>query len=68
MINNIYTEPGLQTLSFSQYQFALCEQEKNGFKSENFKKSLPSLLECQNKSAEYSDLLGKCINQAIIKK
>lgn len=68
MINDAYKLTDLQTLSFSQYQFASCERELNKIESDNLKKSLPLMLECQNKNAEYSDLLGLCINQALDKK
>lgn len=67
MINDIYAS-GLKSLSFSQYQFAACERENHGVESISLKKALPLIIECQNKSVDYSDLLGNCINQALDEK
>lgn len=68
MINEAYQAPAIQALSFSQYRFSLCERVQKNMGVNSFKNSLPLILECQNKSSEYSDLLGQCISQALIKK
>lgn len=68
MINALYSSTDLKSLTFSQYQFATCERSNNGIENVSFKKALLQIIECQNKSVDYSDLLGNCINQALDKK
>jgi hypothetical protein len=68
MIDEAYQAPSILSLSFSQYRFSLCERDFRNMKTDNFKTALPLILECQSKSPEYSDLLGQCISQALVKK
>jgi hypothetical protein len=68
MIKEVYKAPALSSLSYSQYRFALCQREKSDIDSIKFKKVLPSLLNCQETSANVLDLLGNCINKAMNEK
>ena len=67
MIGEVYKAPSLQSLTYSQYRFAICERDINDVNSKTFKKALPLLLQCQETSANDIDLLGNCINKALNK-
>ena len=67
MISEVYNASTLNSLSYSQYRFAICEREIQKIASKKFKKALPLIQNCQETSANEIDLLGNCINQALNK-
>ncbi len=65
MISEIYTANLLEKQSFSLYRLNLCEREQANIRNVKFKPVLPALLECQKNSTTDTDLLSRCIFNAL---